>query len=254
MKIVAAGLTSIAVICVSSPGFGAEHAVRAINDVEMVVVPAGEFWMGTEDGNDDDKPRHRVDLDTYYIDRHEITNALYQRFTDAANRPAPRFRNHSHLNGASQPVVGVSWDDAGAYCRWVGKRLPTEAEWEKAARGEDGRTYPWGDRWDSGRANSKESQWNRPAPVGSYPSGVSPYGAYDMAGNVWEWVADWYAKDYYERSPRRNPQGPATGSWKILRGGAWGYLPSLLRTTARLSIMPDLRNTVVGFRCAKGAS
>lgn len=254
MNRVAPGVTCMLVAFASTVGFGAEQAVRAENGAEMVLVAAGEFWMGSDDGNDDEKPRHPVDLDAYYIDRYEITNGLYQRFMEATNRPGPRYWSDSHLNGASQPVVGVSWYDAERYCRWVGKRLPTEAEWEKAARGDDGRRYPWGEQWDSSRANSKESQRNKPAPVGSYPSGVSPYGAHDMAGNVWEWVADWYAKDGYERSPRRNPRGPETGPWKVLRGGSWGYLPSLLRTTGRLSIMPDLQNTVIGFRCANGIS
>jgi formylglycine-generating enzyme required for sulfatase activity len=228
-------------------GFGAER-------LGMVLVPAGEFWMGRDDGNDDEKPRHRVDLDAYYIDRYEITNELYQRFTKATRRPAPQFRSQPNLNGASEPVVGVSWHDAEAYCRWAGKRLPTEAEWEKAARGVDGRSYPWGEQWDPGRANSKESQQNGASPVGSYPGGVSPYGAHDMAGNVWEWVSDWYAKDSYTRERPRNPRGPETGSWKVLRGGSWGYLPYLLRTTSRLSIMPELRNTVIGFRCATDPS
>jgi hypothetical protein len=205
----------------STVGFGAEQAVRADNGAEMVLVPAGEFWMGSDDGNDDEKPRHRVDLDAYYIDRYEITNGLYQRFMEATNRPGPRYWSDSHLNGASQPVVGVNWYDAEAYCRWVGKRLPTEAEWEKAARGDDGRTYPWGEQWDSSRANSKESQRNKAAPVGSYPSGVSPYGAYDMAGNVWEWVADWYAKDYYERSPPAEPAGPGD---RTVEGPPWRVL------------------------------
>jgi len=254
MNRIAPGVTCMLVAFASTVGFGAEQAVRSDNGAEMVLVPAGEFWMGSDDGSDDEKPRHHVDLDAYYIDRYEITNGLYQRFMEATNRAVPRFWSDSHLNGASQPVVGVSWYDAERYCRWVGKRLATEAEWEKAARGDDGRTYPWGEQWDSSRANSKESQRNKPAPVGSYPSGVSPYGAHDMAGNVWEWVTDWYAKDYYERSPRRNPRGPETGAWKVLRGGSWGYLPSLLRTTSRLSIMPDLRNTVIGFRCANGIS
>jgi len=225
----------------------------------MVVIPAGAFWMGRDDGNDDEHPRHRVELDAYAIDRYEVTNALYQRFVAATNHRAPGLANPNvsenllrDLTGASQPVVGVSWHDADAYCRWAGMRLPTEAEWEKAARGDDGRAYPWGEPWDPSRANSKESGLGRTAPVGSYPSGVSPYGVHDMAGNVWEWVADWYAKDYYTHGPRRNPTGPDSGSWKVLRGGSWGYLPSLLKTTSRLSITPDLRNTVVGFRCARG--
>jgi len=242
---IATGVTCLLIFLVPTVGLCTERT-------GMVLVPAGEFWMGRDDGNDDEKPRHRVYLDAYYIDQYEITNELYQRFMEATRRAAPLFWSQSHLNEGSQPVVGVSWDDADAYCRWAAKRLPTEAEWEKAARSDDGRSYPWGEQWDSSRANSKESQRSGPAPVGSYPSGVSPYGAHDMAGNVWEWVADWYAKDSYMREPRRNPRGPETGSWKVLRGGSWGYLPYLLRTTSRLSIMPDLRNTVIGFRCADG--
>ena len=132
----------------SSAGFGAQQAVRVDDSAEMVLVPAGEFWMGSDDGNDDEKPRHRVDLDSYSIDRYEVTNALYKRFMEATARAAPRHWSRSDLNGAAQPVVGVSWHDADAYCRWAGKRLPTEAEWEKAARGDDGRTYPWGERWE----------------------------------------------------------------------------------------------------------
>ena len=145
MNRIAPGLTCMVVAFACTVGFGAEQAVRADNGAEMVLVPAGEFWMGSDDANDDEKPRHRIDLDAYYIDRYEITNGLYQRFMEATNRGVPRFWSHSHLNGASQPVVGVSWHDAEAYCRWVGKRLPTEAEREKAARGNDGRTYPWGE-------------------------------------------------------------------------------------------------------------
>jgi len=229
-------------------------AAGADDGAETVLIPAGEFWMGTDDQDDDEKPRHHVNLDAFAIDRYEVTNERYRRFVDASGHPPPRFGapvDPAILGGASQPVVGVSWLDAEAYCRWAGKRLPTEAEWEKAARGEDGRVYPWGDLWDSSRANSKESGLGRSVPVGSYPTGVSPYGVHDMAGNVWEWVADWYAEDYYQRSPRRNPTGPESGRWKVLRGGSWGYLPSLLRTSKRLSITPELRNTVVGFRCAR---
>ncbi len=153
---------------------------------EMVLVPAGEFWMGSDDGDSNTKPRHRVILDAFSIDRQEVTNALYQRFMSATGRPAPAAWNDSKYNAQQQPVVGVSWHDADAYCRWAGKRLPTEAEWEKAARGTDGRKYPWGDQWDASRANSDESRFGRPGEVGSHPTGASPYGAHDMAGNVRE--------------------------------------------------------------------
>jgi iron(II)-dependent oxidoreductase len=221
------------------------------DSAEMVLVPAGEFWMGSEEGDDDEKPRHRVYMDAYYIDKYEVTNALYKRFMDATGRSAPLYWNDSKFNGARQPVVGVSWDDADAYCKWAGKRLPTEAEWEKAARGTDGRKYPWGAQWDSSRANSDESKLGRAKEVGSYPTGVSPYGVHDLAGNVWEWVADWYDRNYYERSPERNPTGPPAGQNKVLRGGAWLDSPFYLRSAYRVGSSHP-HHDYIGFRCARG--
>ncbi|MBM3219216.1 MAG: hypothetical protein FJZ38_11155 [Candidatus Rokubacteria bacterium] len=232
---------------------GPAKVVKGDDGAEMVLVPAGEFTMGSHAWADEEPP-HRVHLDAFYVDKYETTNALYERFMRAANRPAPNFWSETKWNGSSQPVVGVSWDDADAYCRWAGKRLPTEAEWEKAARGADGRKYPWGEQWDASWTNSGESRLGKTAPVGSYPSGVSPYGAHDMAGNVWEWVADWYGKDYYQRSPERNPDGPDSGHTRVLRGGSWNNAPSALRAAVRSSLTPDYRSYNVGFRSARGAS
>lgn len=230
----------------------APKAAKADDGAEMVLVPAGEFWMGSDtEGDADEKPRHRVWLDGFYIDKYEVTNALYRRFLEATGHHAPRYWNDAKWNGVSQPVVGVNWYNAGAYCKWAGKRLPTEAEWEKAARGIDGRKYPWGDQWDWSRANSGGT---KTVPVGSYPSGASPYGALDMAGNAWEWVIDWYDKDYYGRSPERNPQGPDSGRYKVLRGGSWYNLPVALRATSRSGYhRPNELDLYIGFRCAKSA-
>ncbi len=233
-------------------------AARGEDGAEMVLVPAGEFVMGSEESGNE-KPRHRVYLDGFYIDKFEVTNALYKPFlqsarrNQSAGRDAPSDWSNSRFNGESQPVVGVTWHDADAYCTWAGKRLPTEAEWEKAARGTDGRKYPWGDQWDASRANSNESKLGKTAPVGSYAGGVSPYGAHDMAGNVWEWVADWYDPDYYQRSPERNPTGPDSGRTRVLRGGSWLYEPFGLRTASRFSFTPGFRGNLIGFRCARGA-
>jgi formylglycine-generating enzyme required for sulfatase activity len=225
--------------------------IRDKDGAEMVSVPAGEFWMGSDDGDADEKPRRRVYLDAFRIDKYEVTNALYRRFIDATGRATPQYWNDSKWNEAQQPVVGVSWNDAQAYCSWAGKRLPTEAEWEKAARGTDGRKYPWGEQWDASRANSDESKIGKTVAVGSYSSGVSPYGAHDLAGNVWEWVADWFDANYYSRAPGRNPKGPGSGERRVLRGGSWFNLPGGLRASGRSLNDPSNRDYRIGFRCAQ---
>ena len=235
-------------------------------------------------------PRHRVSLDAFYIDKYEVTNAHFQQFVQAtghrthaeregsgyvytgekwepvngANWRAPRGPGSSIASLEQHPVVQVSQEDAKAYCAWAGKRLPTEAEWEKAARGTDGRIYPWGNQFDGKRANfcdtNCETKWKDSAandgsrytaPVGSYEGGKSPYGAYDMAGNVWEWVADWYDENYYRNSPARNPQGPASGDKAVLRGGGWNNNALDVRAPDRNRDAPANRNDDIGFRCAK---
>jgi formylglycine-generating enzyme required for sulfatase activity len=272
-------------------------ALRTEDGAEMVLVPAGEFWMGSDTaeverftqecrkaGQSDDNcrkwgareaPRHRVYLDAFYIDRYEVTNALFGRFASAAAHRTTAEREGwafawtgnkwDKVNGATwrapsgpgssagpdHPVVQVSWDDAEAYCKWAGKRLPTEAEWEKAARGTAGRRYPWGEEWDPSKANGAMTV-KTTRPVGSYPGGVSPYGVHDMAGNAAEWVADWLDEDYYKRSPERNPMGPSSGQSRVLRGGSWFYDAIALRAAYRVNHTPDFRGFGIGLRCARG--
>ncbi|HIE28389.1 TPA: PEGA domain-containing protein [Candidatus Poribacteria bacterium] len=223
---------------------------------EMILIPAGEFIMGSPEGegDDDEHPQHTVFLDAFYIDKYEVTNAQYKQFMDATGHKAPEYWNDERYNQPNQPVVGVSWYDAVAYCKWAGKRLPTEAEWEKAARGTDGREYPWGNEWDSLKCNSEigGDGYEYTAPVGSFPDGASPYGVMDMAGNVWEWVADWYDSNhyYYSRSPQ---QGPDSGSHRVLRGGSWVNAVQLssLRCADRDWFNPNYWNNISGFRCAQ---
>jgi formylglycine-generating enzyme required for sulfatase activity len=236
------------------------------DNAEMVYVPAGEFTMGSDEGGSDEQPVHTVYQDAFWIDKYEVTNAQYRACVEAGACDEPSDIAYYAANYYAQhPVVYVRWPQAEAYCQWAGKRLPTEAEWEKAARGTDGRTYPWGNTFDGSKLNFCDKNcsffWNDAsvddgyaftAPVGSYPAGVSPYGALDMAGNVWEWVADWYDPGYYSQSSGRNPHGPGSGVERVLRGGSWSSTAPYVRGATRhwaYSVHPDF----VGFRCARGS-
>jgi formylglycine-generating enzyme required for sulfatase activity len=220
----------------------------------LLYVPAGEFTMGSDAGHNNEKPVHTVYLDAFWIDQTEVTNDMYKICVGSGKCAKPS--SLDYYGFTNYPVVYVNWNDAAAYCGWAGRRLPTEAEWEKAARGTDGRTYPWGDELP----NNNLLNYNRPtlgdiAEVGSYPSGVSPYGAYDMAGNVWEWVNDWYGKTYYQSSSPSNPLGPESGEYRVIRGGAWNDVGSSARVTYRNWNVPaDEYYSSVGFRCANDTS
>jgi formylglycine-generating enzyme required for sulfatase activity len=236
----------------------------------MVLVPAGTFPMGVpkgaRDGGRDEYPRHDVQLSSYYIDTYEVTNGRYQQFVKGAgHRPPQHPKNPSRTlwqgttipeSIADRPVINVDWHDAAAYCRWAGKRLPTEAEWEKAARGVDDRRFPWGDVEPTSKHLNYNQQWigeKTLMPVGSYEAGKSPYGVYDMAGNVWEWVADWYDPLYYEKSPPKDPKGPAIGTHKVIRSSGWHVETPLVRIFTRVKSDPLNRNDSTGFRCAMDA-
>jgi len=222
----------------------------------MVSVPAGEFMMGCNEKVDKqcfdaEKPSHKVYLDAFYIDKLEVTQGEY----DACFAAGKCGENHKYIGftDGRQPVVGVTWDDAKSYCAWVGKRLPTEAQWEKAARGTDGRIYPWGNGIiDPSRANYEDSKLGKTREVGSYPTGASPYGALDMEGNAWEWVADWYDGTYYKTSPAKNPSGPDKGEHRVMRGMGWGTGAVLMRASFRYAYAdPNLKLNGWGFRCAR---
>jgi formylglycine-generating enzyme required for sulfatase activity len=206
----------------------------------MVEIPAGEFTMGNDGGDDDEKPAHAVTLEAFEIDMFEVTNADFARFveetgyqTEAEKAGESGWRGYAEGKD-NYPVVKVTWNDADAYCQWAGKRLPTEAEWEKAAGGTEGFIYPWGNEWDPTKTNAKESGFRGTVAVGSFPEGVSPYGAFDMAGNVWEWTAtDW---------------APGSSS-KVQRGGSFANRGSYARCAYRYLGVPEPRNPNVGFRC-----
>ena len=281
-----------------TPTLGIGSTMVADKDgMTQVYVPAGEFLMGSADSDSeagsDEKPQHKVTLDAYWMDRTEVTNAMFAQFVAASDYKTdaekagtgfiynPTSKNWettagadwqhprgpgSNLAGLDQhPAVLVSWNDAAAYCAWAGHRLPTEAEWEKAARGTDGRKFPWGNQGVAGdflnfadrnlavdgADKNVDDGYQFTAPAGSYPKGASPYGALDMAGNVWEWVADWYDEKYYTSSPPQNPEGPESGQYRVLRGGSWYGDQWVARAAVRYRFVPDGRYDDVGFRCAR---
>jgi formylglycine-generating enzyme required for sulfatase activity len=245
----------------------------------MVPVPAGTFRMGSPEGvgDDDEHPAHDVTLSAYCIDKTEVTVKAYAacvadgRCVSAHVEVSP-FCNRD--DRPDHPITCVDWNQATTYCAWMGKRLPTEAEWEYAARGSDGRAYPWGnDAPSAKRLNACGSEcvamgrrvlgrdwhamydasdgWETTAPVGSFPAGASPFGALDMAGNVWEWTSDWYGD--YEAAAATNPRGPNAGSARVNRGDGWhGHLASNVRAAIRSANTPELRSNSMGFRCARG--
>lgn len=240
----------------------------------MLCVPAGNFLRGSNDSYTiyEESPAYNVYLDTFWIDQTEVTNQMFAAFLNARGNqseggstwynpydPNTSFISKSggswvvapgHENAA---VSNVSWYGAYAYCAWTGKRLPSEAEWEKAARGTDGRIFPWGNTLDCSRANVKDCGYTFPRPVKSYPSGASPYGAYDMIGNAWEWVNDWYLVEYYQTPNASNPSGPATGDKKVLRGGSWTNPELYARASIRGWSLPYVTGNSFGFRCAANA-
>jgi formylglycine-generating enzyme required for sulfatase activity len=235
--------------------------------VPMVIVPAGKFRMGNDNGKADEKPAHMVYLDTFYIDKYKVTNAFYKTCVDTGVCAPPKYINsnlHPTYYGDPKydnfPFIAADWYAAKTYCEWRGARLPTEAEWEKAARGTDQRTYPWGEGIDQSRANYNNN--NEPDYVGDtskvddYASGVSPYGVYDMAGNVWEWVADLYDEKYYSSlsDTAKNPLGPTMGEFRVVRGGSWNSNSYALRSSYRSWFNPTNANIQVGFRCARSAN
>ncbi|HSH02486.1 MAG TPA: formylglycine-generating enzyme family protein, partial [Anaerolineae bacterium] len=256
---------------------------------DQVLIPATTFMMGSNDGQSDEKPIHEVRLDAFWLDKTEVTNEMFATFVNATNYKTTAEEKgesyvyngsfwdsvsgaywqaptgpSSNINGlANHPVIHVSWHDAHAYCQWAGGRLPTEAEWELAARGPNVLTYPWGNTFDGQNLNYCDNQcefdhkdndfndgYQQTAPVGSYPTGTSPYGALDMTGNVWEWVADWYASDYYTNSPINNPQGPTSGNERVLRGGSWYVTSDYVRAAIRGRFIPVNGFILIGFRCA----
>ena len=262
-------LVACAIIC-------ATWALTACTPDGMVAIPGGDFHMGCSENDSqcdsDERPYHLVTLSSYYIDQHEVTVADFRECVESGSCAMPdtheqeQYCNWGREGRDDHPVNCVDWNQANAYCRWKGRRLPTEAEWEYAARGNDGRVYPWGNAFDCHMGNfDDEQQIDRAmvaggvgcdgflstSPVCSFPDGNSPFGLCDMAGNVLEWCNDWSDTNYYASGPQQDPQGPTEGSRRIYRGGSWFRLEKNARTSYRLWGSPDTRNREYGFRCAQ---
>ncbi len=278
-------LTSAGLIFIGKNRYGYEEYRNDKDGSVLIKIPAGEFKMGTsaDEGEIDEHPQHKVYLDEYYIAKYEVTNEQFERFinstgyrTDAEKKgvglmiedgkwiekPNVNWRYFYSAGREKHPVISVSWNDVKAYCDWAGLRLPTEAEWEKAARGMDGRDFPWGNDWDTAKCSSKESdlyfiksrsgyldlgEGKSTLPVGSYSNGTSPYGCYDLAGNAWEWCGDWYGS-YYTSSQHQNPKGPLYGDHRVLRGGSWYSVSWTCRSAFRIWCDPSFQRPLYGFR------
>lgn len=239
------------------------------DEAVMVYVPAGEFLMGTSDADierfkeifplrdiarfDNERPQRTVFVDAFYIDKYEVTNKQYKRFLAETGYVPKQYLDYPPHNTPDFPAAVLAWEDAVAYVNWAGKRLPTEAEWEKAARGTDGRFWPWGNEWDGTKLSGNDGTglkdgYKETAPIGQFPQGASPYGAHDMAGNLWEWVSDWYDPNYYRTSPPNiNPKGPDAGDGHVLKGGGWAENLDFTRCANRQGGNPG--SLLRGFRC-----
>jgi eukaryotic-like serine/threonine-protein kinase len=228
----------------------------------LMYITNGEFMMGStvadSDPDIDEQPQHKVYLDAYWMDKTEVTNAMYEKCVLAGKCQEPHNTN-SYTRGnyyrnnafADYAVIYVDWYQAKSYCEWAGRRLPTESEWEKGARGTDGRVYPWGNDAPTSELANYNNYVGDTTEAGHYPRGVSPYGLLDMAGNVWEWVADWFGGDYYTNLPSKNPLGPSSGRFRVLRGGSWSNSDWVLYAADRFRDLPDSRNFSYGFRCVR---
>lgn len=245
-----------------APAAAVELPATIINEMdssELILIPAGQFLCGSlpGQGDPDERPQKEVHLDSFYLAKHPVTNRQYRKFLEQTRHAEPRFWNDPLFNQDDQPVAGVSWEDATAYCLWAGLRLPTEAEWEKAA-GWDGaqkikRWWPWGDSEPGPDHANYANNVGHPTPVGNYPLGASAYGCLDMAGNVLEWCQDWYLYNYYEEAPASNPPGPGKNPYKVCRGGSHRRPTPYLTTSYRYWYSPSYSDDETGFRCARSA-
>ncbi len=255
-------------ICIF-PAVGFANPPTSAPPEGMVHIPGGTYPMGSHKSlleldpvdlfNTDrhalgpENPAHNVELEPYYIDMYEVTHGSYMKFVEATNAKKPRFWDDPDFNSPNQPVVGVAWKTAQSYCKWKGGRLPTEAEWEKASRGKRSINYPWGNETpDSTRLNYNE-ELKKTVAVGSYETGKSDYGVYDLAGNVAEWTYDWHQAEFYIFSSKANPVGPEKGQYKVIRGGNWRNDAQDVNMVYRNATIPSIRKKTLGFRCAQSA-
>jgi len=245
-KVAPSSYSGMVLIPQGSFEMGSRKSLRELDPV--AIFQADRHMLGPED------PAHEVILDAYYIDLYEVTNTDFKKYLEATgSKTLPRYWKDAHFNQPTQPVVGTTWKEAQACCQSKNKRLPTEAEWEKAARGKRPVKYPWGNEEPDKTRLNFNNQIGKTSPVGSFPEGKSDYGVFDLSGNVAEWVQDWHFPEYYLFSPKENPPGPDKGHYKIIRGGNWKNNAEDVRLTYRNATVPKARSKTVGFRCVADA-